>query len=210
MLNYWQLSTSQPTTLNTEALAEATGESVNALLGMLGPDDEAATITVTIDEAPEQPFWSVPDSAALFLARSGYRSSLEIVGEQFPAQLERAWSHLSEEYETETAVKIMARYAPLFGYSVREETLTGYSQGDWHEVLCIEKDGETVDTETVAAWCYGDVFVIDVSVTSPIGADWSECFGGIYGNSELEWHVNDTLERAVTGIRADIRKELNR
>ena len=207
MLHWYEIDTDRDNVLSTEELADALEVHPGDLESMLGPFDEVATIRVMVDQDAEFPDWVIPAGSAILMVRGGYESTLErySVGDKFPSALESAWEHLKREYGLDDAVRMMKRYARLFGYVARAESWHGYSQGDWHDVLIVERAGEPIHVETVRAWAYGDVFGYSVEVANPVGDDWQDSCFGYYGNDEIEWAVNDALQRALDDLREGVK-----
>lgn len=196
-------------TLDTREIADTVGIDAGTLASIIGPG-ATGSVEVFSDEFDEFPEWAIPESSGLFMVASGYSSTLDegLAGGAFPESLSAAWDRLCAEYGAPESVRYFSRYARLFGYSVREEWLTGYSQGDWLKVLCVETGGEEIDTDQIAAWCFGDVFGYSVSVESPVGDDCSDTLFGLYGISELEHSVATALKDCIKAIRSDIRKAI--
>ena len=207
MLHWYEFDDDRDNVLSTEELADALEVPPGDLESMLGPSDEMATIRVMVDQDAEFPDWVIPDESAILIVRGGYESTLErySVGCKFPSALESAWEHLRATYGPDDAVRMMKRYARLFGYVARAESWHGYSQGDWHDVLIIERANEPIHIETVKAWAYGDVFGYSVEVANPVGGDWEDSCWGYYGHDDIEWAVDDALKRAIEDIRAEVR-----
>ena len=207
MLHWCEFDTDRDNTLSTEELADALEVHPGDLEAMLGPSDEVATIRVMIDQDADFPDWVIPDESAILMVRGGYESTLErySVGDKFPTALVSAWEHLKGTYGPDGATRMMKRYARLFGYEARDESWHGYSQGDWHDVLIVERAGEPIHVESVKSWAYGDVFGYSVEVANPVGDDWQDSCFGYYGHDDIEWAVDDALKRAVEDIRAEVR-----
>ena len=208
MLHWCEFDTDRDNTLSTEELAEALEVHPGDLEAMLGPSDEVATIRVMIDQDADFPDWVIPDESAILMVRGGYESTLErySVGDKFPTALVSAWEHLKGTYGPDGATRMMKRYARLFGYEARDESWHGYSQGDWHDVLIVEcVAGEPIHVEPVKAWAYGDVFGYSVEVANPVGDDWEDSCWGYYGHDDIEWAVNDALQRALDDLREGVK-----
>ena len=207
MLHWCEFDTDRDNTLSTEELADALEVHPGDLEAMLGPSDEVATIRVMIDQDADFPDWVIPDESAILMVRGGYESTLErySVGDKFPTALVSAWEHLKGTYGPDGATRMMKRYARLFGYEARDESWHGYSQGDWHDVLIVERAGEPIHVESVKSWAYGDVFGYSVEVANPVGDDWQDSCFGYYGNDDIEWAVNDALQRALDDLREGVK-----
>ena len=204
--------------LGAREVAELLGESPGCLESLMGPGN-VAHIEVTPDWDNEFPFWAVPESAAVFVSREPYLSggvrSLPHVGDEFPAELEAAFL---EHARDEDKLKVLTRYARTQGYKVRECGLVGHSQGDWVDLLIVERAEGDVDHSTLNAWLAGDVFCVSVTVDSPLEGswpefphvptivlgEWDESCCGFYGEAAARAAALDMLAVGVAHVRTQV------
>lgn len=205
----WECESPEP--LDARTVAEATGTPPARVEGLLGPFT-VAHVTMCQDMGAESPMeWSVPDDAAVYVIGEPYLSrgsygALAYTGDDYPDALDAAWDDVPDRYGATTAGRVLSRYAHAHGYTVRTVDLNGYSQSDWVRLAIVERvGGDRVDVESIGNYMRGDVYVVSVEVTHPLGGTVVDSVGGAYGDDDARRVTADLLADLMESVRADVR-----
>ena len=198
--------------LDARTVAEATGTPPARVEGLLGPFTVAhVSVSQDMDAEHNRPHeWAIPDDAAVYVARAPRHGSATFphMGDGFPRALDYAWDVVVERYgsDDDMGLRVFARYAARHGYTVREASLSGYSQGDWLDLIVVERTGgDSVDVDTLNDWFAGDVYVVSVEVAHPFGGTVMDAVGDVYGDDGARRVTAELLADLMESIRADVR-----
>lgn len=102
-----------------------------------------------------------------------------------------AFAHFYEVFDSDHALQATRRWLTIFHpdekIEIDTQTIRGYSQGDWLDVVCAVEDGYGTPESHIKVfrqWAFGDVYVVS--------SDYGGPMGGIYA---------DSMEEAITQYR---------